>query len=120
MYSIFEELLNKTNNRPADVVKATGIASSVFSEWKKGRSAPKIDKLLLIADYFGVSVDYFLESGKSATQPGHYVNTESAQIAQEIFDNRDLRLLFDTARKVSPESLKKIIQMVEIMEGIRQ
>lgn len=39
----------------------TGITKSTFSDWKSGRSTPKIDKLQKIADYFGVDIQYFLE-----------------------------------------------------------
>lgn len=38
----------------------TGITKSTFSEWKNGRSQPKLEKLSKIADYFGVTVDYFI------------------------------------------------------------
>lgn len=37
------------------------IARSTFSDWKSGKSMPKTDKLLRIADYFGVDVGYFVE-----------------------------------------------------------
>lgn len=37
-----------------------GLSRSVFSDWKSGKSMPKTDKLLKIAEFFGVSVDYFL------------------------------------------------------------
>lgn len=38
-----------------------GISQSVLSDWKRGRSNVKIDKLKILADYFGVSIEYFLE-----------------------------------------------------------
>lgn len=41
--------------------KKLGIPSSFFSEWKRGKMMPKIDKLKILADYFGVSITYFLE-----------------------------------------------------------
>lgn len=63
MYEIFSKLLTQHNVKASDVSKATGINQTVFSEWKKGKSNPKIDKLQKIAEYFGVSVDY-LTSGK--------------------------------------------------------
>jgi Predicted transcriptional regulators len=44
-----------------EVAKATQITKSTFSDWKTGRSNPKIDKLQKIAAYFGVSLEYFLE-----------------------------------------------------------
>lgn len=38
-----------------------GLSKTLFSDWKSGKSMPKTDKLLKIANYFGVTVDYFLE-----------------------------------------------------------
>ena len=58
-YSIFERLLNMNNTTVYRVSKETGIAASTFTDWKQGRSAPKADKLKLLADHFGVSLDYF-------------------------------------------------------------
>lgn len=40
--------------------KAVGFPSSFFSEWKKGKMMPKMDKLLILANYFGVPVTYFV------------------------------------------------------------
>lgn len=46
---------------------------------------------------------------------GYYLDDEAAKIAQEIFENPDLRLLFDTAQKVDPDDLKLIARMVSKM-----
>ena len=42
----------------------TGIVRSTFTDWKTGRSKPGIKKLKALADYFGVTVDYFLEESE--------------------------------------------------------
>lgn len=59
MYEKFEKLLVKFNKTAYRVSKDTGIAQSSFSDWKSGRSKPKIEKLKIICDYFGVPIDYF-------------------------------------------------------------
>ncbi|MBP1561915.1 MAG: helix-turn-helix transcriptional regulator [Oscillospiraceae bacterium] len=64
MYSKFVELLQKNKVTPYRVSKATGISQSSLSDWKTGRAKPKADKLLKLADYFGVTVDYFLKEDK--------------------------------------------------------
>ena len=64
MYSKFVELLQKSNTTPYKVAKATGISQSTLSDWKTGRAKPKADKLLKLAEYFGVTVDYFLKEEK--------------------------------------------------------
>ena len=43
------------------VAQDTGIPASTLSEWKTGRSKPKVDKLYKLAKYFGVSIEFFLE-----------------------------------------------------------
>ena len=60
MYKKFAALLQQNGISAYKVAKDTGIASSTFTFWKNGRCKPKIDKLQKLAEYFGVSVDYFL------------------------------------------------------------
>lgn len=59
-YEKFEELLIKKQIRASDVSNATGIVASTFSDWKKGKSVPKTEKLALLARYFGVAIEDFL------------------------------------------------------------
>jgi transcriptional regulator with XRE-family HTH domain len=64
LYKKFADLLGKSNKTSYQVAKETGIAQSVLSDWKTGRSKPKFDKLLILAKYFGVPVEYFAEENK--------------------------------------------------------
>ena len=61
MYEKYVKLRNKKGITDYRVSEDTKITKSTFSDWKSGRSNPKIDKLKLLADYFGVSIEYFLE-----------------------------------------------------------
>lgn len=69
MYEIFERLLKEKNLKGADVTRATGIASSTLTDWKKGRSKPKQDKLQKIADFLGVSLEYLTTGKEKDWQP---------------------------------------------------
>lgn len=60
MYEKFENLLNARKISLYEISKQTGIAPATFYSWKNGEYTPKADKLLKIADFFGVSIDYFL------------------------------------------------------------
>lgn len=59
MYSKFLELLNARGITTYRVSKDTGISANMFTDWKNGRSKPKFDKLLILAKYFNVPVEYF-------------------------------------------------------------
>lgn len=56
MYSKFEELLQEKGVTAYEVAKATGIPNSTFSDWKTGKSKPKIEKLKKIAEYFQIPI----------------------------------------------------------------
>lgn len=61
MHARYVELRDKKGVTDYRVSMETGIPKSTFSEWKSGRSKPKFDKLLILAKYFGVPVEYFAE-----------------------------------------------------------
>ena len=67
MYEIFSKLLQKYGVTPYKVSKETGVSQSTLSDWKRGISTPKPDKLQKIADYFGVSLTYLL-TGNEVTE----------------------------------------------------
>ena len=74
MYEMFQKLLDERGATAYQVSKATGISTGSLTDWKKGRSSPKIENLQKIADYFGVSLDYLCgkeeETGQKEKAPG--------------------------------------------------
>ena len=67
MYEKFAELLVKANKTPYRVSKDTGLAQSLLSDWKLGKiKMLGADKLKILADYFGVSIEYFLVQKKES------------------------------------------------------
>lgn len=61
MYKKFEKLLENKNVTAYQVAQATGIATATLSAWKAGTYVPKLDKLLKIAEYFDVPLEYFVK-----------------------------------------------------------
>lgn len=60
-YEVYAELRDKKGVSDYRVSQETGITKSTFSDWKSGRSNPKIEKIKKLADYFGVPIGYFYE-----------------------------------------------------------
>lgn len=61
MYEKYVALRDEKGVTDYRVAEDTGITKSTFTDWKNGRSKPKLDKLFLLARYFDVSVEYFAE-----------------------------------------------------------
>ena len=118
MYERFLELLNKHQTTAYQVAKATGISQNTFSDWKKGRSTPKIDKMQKIADYFGVSVDYLLGKPVQKETPPALTKKDERDIERKLaetlnaLDSAD-GLMFDGA-PVSEEALQSILDAIDI------
>lgn len=64
MYRKYMKLRDDKGVTDYRVSEDTGITKSTFSDWKSGRSKPKADKLKILADYFGVGIEYFLEDDR--------------------------------------------------------
>ena len=62
LYRVYVTLRDGKGVRDYEIAKATGINPVAFSEWKKGKSVPKFDRLVKIADYFGVSTEEFAKA----------------------------------------------------------
>lgn len=112
MYEIFSKLLQSYGVTPYKVSKETGISQSTLSDWKKGKITPKSDTMKKIADYFGVSVDYLMTGTEKEGSDKYYLNEETAEMAQKLFENKELRVLFDAAQDASPEDLKTTYDML--------
>ena len=87
MYDIFAKLLEERHLKAADVCRGTGLPSSLFSEWKRGKSTPKADKLKKIADFFEVSVEYLM----TGDDPAKKEETFNARDERDI--KKDLEIL---------------------------
>jgi len=62
MYAKYVELRDAKGVNDANVSEATGIPRSTFTDWKTGRSTPKLEKLIKIAGYFEVPIDDFVKA----------------------------------------------------------
>ena len=111
MYDIFEQLLQSFGVTTADVCKATGIGQSTISNWKSRRNLISGKNAQLIADYFNVSVEYLMTGEEKEGGETYYLNEETAKAAQEIFENKELRMLFDIAKDADPEDLRALHSM---------
>lgn len=60
-YKKYAALRDSKSITDYEVSKKTEVSTSTLSNWKAGRYTPKSDKIKKIADYFGVSIEYFLE-----------------------------------------------------------
>lgn len=120
MYELFQKLLDSKGIKASVVSRETGIPYSTFSDWKAGRYTPKADKLKKIADYFGISVNYFLynetntsdDSVQTFDDYAYYDDPETAKIVKQLRDNPELSAIFNAYSNLEPEDAQLITDMI--------
>ena len=86
-------------------------ASSV-SEWEKGTYTPKAGILSDIARVFNVSLSTLMSKDLTDDTENYYTDPETQSIAQEIFENPELRALFHASRNATPEDLEIVKNLI--------
>ena len=105
-----QRLMEQKGVERKDVCNALGFKYTTFVDWVNGKTYPRIDKIEKMANYFGVPKSELVEEYKNCDQT-YYINDETAEVAQEIFDNKELRALFDVQRNMSADDLKALHNM---------
>ena len=100
-----------------DMCDALGVKYTTFTDWVKGNTYPRIDKIELMANYFGISKADLVEKHTQESDTPYYLNEDAREMAQFLFDNPDYKVLFDASRKVKKEDIEKVKRMIDLMNG---
>lgn len=111
MYEIFEKLLEVRGITIYKFCKDTGVSESTVYTWKKKKTKCSAKLQKIVCEYFAISVDYLMTGKEKEGGEKYYLNEKTAQVAQEIFENKELRALFDVQRDMEPEDLRALHQM---------
>lgn len=91
---------------------------TTIQKWESGVSEPSIAKLRELAELFNVDINDMTtksiekaEASGASPKENYYINDETAKAAQEIFENKELRALFDVQRDMDPDDLKALHNM---------
>lgn len=120
-HNIFKRLRTASGLTQVEMAEKLGISRSTIGMYETGAREPDFETLELIADFFNVDIDYLLgRTDKTTMLPetvgNYYLNDETRQIAQEAFENPELRTLFKVARDIPPERLRAHIEFMKSLK----
>ena len=97
-----------------ELAQATGLSRSAIGMYESGSREPNFETLEILADFFNVDMNTLLD--RTQSKQGYYLNPEAAKIAQALYDNPGMRILFDAAKNVSAEDLKAAAELISRMK----
>lgn len=84
-----------------EVATYIGVANSTFNEWVKAKKYPRIDKIEMLANYFGIQKSDLIEEKDEKNPP------------EELQLNEGERMLVELFRKVPKEHQELVLSMIE-------
>ena len=110
IYDRIKELCKEKGITITGLEKELGFARGSLSKIDKNR--PSIDRIQKLSNYFNKPVNYFTTDTVQniGHQKEYYEDAETARLAQEMFEDRDMRMLFDMKKNMTPERFARQMQ----------
>ena len=90
-----------------------GFKYTTFTDWVKGNTYPRIDKIELMANYFGVPKSKLVEKYTE----GYYTDREAAEFAEYLRTRPGARMLFSAAKDMSKEEMEETVKYIEFLKS---
>lgn len=107
-------LREKYNLTQAELGEIAGVSDKAVSTWEKGTAEPRMGAIQKIAAHFNISKGSLVDDIDDPEE--YYIDPEVAQLAQDLKDNPDIKVLFDASRNLSKEDIQFVIDMIERMK----
>ena len=101
--------LERSGRDQKEVAEAIGVASSTFNEWMKARKYPRIDKIEMLANYFGVLKSDLIED---ASEKGHSPSEPQLTEGEKV--------LLDLFNRVPKDQQQLVLQMIRAALGSQE
>lgn len=95
----------------SELAAKLGVSVSRISMYEVGKREPDFETEEKIADFFNTDLNT-LRGRDIENEEHYYYDEETRDMAQAIFENKELRVLFDAARDSSPEDLQTVHSML--------
>ncbi|MBQ8766097.1 MAG: helix-turn-helix transcriptional regulator [Clostridia bacterium] len=98
--------INRSHRSQKEIAEIVGVSPSTFNEWVKGKKYPRMDKVEMLADYFGIlKSDLIEEKGENKNPPVTKL-TEGEELLLELY-----RTIPDDKKQLAIEMLKVALQI---------
>ena len=90
-----------------------GFKYTTFTDWVKGKTYPRIDKIELMANYFGVPKSELVEKYTE----GYYTDREAAEFAEYLRTRPGARMPFSAAKDITKEEMEETVKYIEFLKS---
>ena len=105
-----KELRKRKGLSQVALAERLGMSKSTIGMYETGDIKPSLEALNALADFFNVNISYLMGEEPGST---YYLDPEVAEMAQELFDRPEMRVLFDASRNATKEDIEQVASILE-------
>lgn len=104
--------LNKYDITQLELSKRLGVGTTSVYNWCNGIKTPRMDKVDAMCKIFHCKRSDLMEEPTNETS-NYYLDDDAAAAAQFLYENPDYKVLFDATRKVKPEDIQLVKELLD-------
>lgn len=109
----FNYYLAINNKTQADIVSDLKITASTVSDWANAKKYPRVDKMQMLADYFGILKSDLTEEHATSKLTD---DVELQEYLEELKNRSEMRMLFSLAKSATKEDVEKAVRIIEALQ----
>ncbi len=106
--------LEKYEMTQLELSKRLGVGTTSVYNWCNGIKTPRMDKVDAMCEIFHCKRSDLIEDKETSEE--YYIDPDTRRIAQRIFEDSDMRTLFDIAKDMEPERLQAHINFMKSLK----
>ena len=100
-----------------DISEALGISYYTVTDWVKGKKYPRMDKVEMLADYFGILKSDLIEEKTEEHRQMQQKNSTLAELTVRMRTDEEFCSVVKLISELTPEQLASIKQVATLMKG---
>lgn len=99
-----------------DISEALGISYYTVTDWVKGKKYPRMDKVEMLADYFGILKSDLIEEKTAEHREMQQKNSTLTDITIRMRTDKEFFSLIEGLNNLSAEQLASVKQIVDVLQ----
>lgn len=105
--------VEKSGKTQKEISEVVGVAPSTFNDWMKAKKYPRIDKIEILADYFGILKSDLIEEQTKETLKVKENNDAMADIVIRMRTDNEF---LDVMKSISKLDSKKLSSLLALLK----
>lgn len=112
--------VERSGKTQKDLCEIFGVATSTFNDWMKAKKYPRIDKIEIMANFFGILKSDLIEERTEEHREMQKKNDVLSDITLKMFEDIELLEMVETLSKLGFEQRKAVKVVLDAFEVVEK